>query len=104
MTEDVNSSTTRVTILIVSDVHLKQDYLEHVKKYLTKQNLLGSIDVAICAGDFANLKGEEYTNDNVLKHTEGVIDSIMAELETISPHAFYIPGNVSIFCFLFSIT
>ena len=85
-------SKTQFTFLIVSDTH---DNVQNVRKVVDwyNSNDKPHIDYIICAGDIATVPTGSQHLPEFVERVHPTITAILQELEKITPHIIYIPGN-----------
>lgn len=75
-----------LNLLLTSDQHCQFDVSKIPNDF--------PIDIALCSGDFCNLKGEDYTNSVKCNEAESQIAQFLQQLEKRAKQVYFIPGNV----------
>ena len=85
----MSSTPSRIRILLVSDLHCRQDYLDQIQHSIPVQ----SVDVILCAGDMINVQHPTETPAEDDRALATVLDALTSMSVSAQARWFYIAGN-----------
>eukprot|EP00485_Elphidium_margaritaceum_P007169 CAMPEP_0202709590 /NCGR_PEP_ID=MMETSP1385-20130828/21685_1 /ASSEMBLY_ACC=CAM_ASM_000861 /TAXON_ID=933848 /ORGANISM="Elphidium margaritaceum" /LENGTH=404 /DNA_ID=CAMNT_0049368887 /DNA_START=33 /DNA_END=1247 /DNA_ORIENTATION=+ len=89
--DDNNSIAKRITVLLISDIHLNKSNVRKVHQYLSRSKI--KIDHLWAPGDFLNMKDADNDDEKTLSEAETALMDLLQEISAIHATPIIIPGN-----------